>query len=142
MKIKKNLKIRGIILVCAVLMAFPACVFGVCNEETFKDPDNNRVTAALNGFWNDDATVGRAAATTMYEFDFNYGDYYLAVRLERFENKLDNKPSEYEYEHQIKFNPIVSLDKKSTYCFKSRHSVDNSAGTAELKVKCLDDYYN
>lgn len=78
-------------------------------------------------FGSDDATATTDKAT---------GDYPVAVRLELWENSSAYKS--FKYDSDSSYAQCV-YSWSDVYCYKSRHSIDNSAHTQEYAVKSLNE---
>lgn len=136
----KKFKKISMVLAAVMIMTLGTSVFAAEYME-YLDINPDIATACLNGSWNSSATYGKATAQTYYEYDYPIEDNYnLAVRLERFETN-SNKYSEYKYDKD-KINANVKLSYAKTYCFKSRHSVDNPRTNKEIIHTTFADYDN
>ena len=135
---RKNRKI-AFLLAAVMTMSGTTALAGQHMESLVVDPDEKDIaTAYLDGSWNSSATYGEAMGQTYYTFEYPETNYDLAVRVERFETN-SYKYKEYKYDKD-KINAKVRLPYAKTYCFKSRHSVDNPRTHRELEMVTFADY--
>lgn len=81
------------------------------------------------------AILGSDKATAITEFTTQNNGYRVAVRLERWDDS--SAMSDYKYDSD---STIAQCNYTWTdvYCFKSRHSIDNSTNTTEYSVDAFN----